>query len=74
MEFLDKLHDKLMFGTDSCKRSDVNMIYRIISLIGELYETGKRSDNTPDKIEWGNAAELLNWISSRCTAERSLLL
>jgi predicted TIM-barrel fold metal-dependent hydrolase len=59
IEFLDEFQDRLMFGTDSCRRSDVNDTYMTVSLIRDLRENRKLSEEALDKIEWRNAAELL---------------
>ena len=60
IEFLDEFQDKLMFGTDSCLRSDVNIVYSNIALIRDLRENKKLSEEALEKIEWKNCAELLN--------------
>ncbi|NMB98036.1 MAG: amidohydrolase family protein [Clostridiaceae bacterium] len=60
VEFLDEFQDKIMFGTDSCLRSDVNHIYMSVALIRELRENKKLSSDALDKIEWKNCNRLLN--------------
>jgi predicted TIM-barrel fold metal-dependent hydrolase len=59
LEFLDEFQDKLMFGTDSCKRSDVNLVWRTVALVRELRQAKKLPDDTLAKIEWRNCANLL---------------
>jgi len=59
LEFLDEFQDKLMFGTDSCKRSDVDSIYPNVAFIRMLRETKKISESALEKIEWQNAVRLL---------------
>lgn len=59
IEFLDEFQDKLMFGTDSCLRSDVNKIYPNVAYIKEVRANKKLSENALAKIEWQNAARLL---------------
>ncbi len=59
VEFLDEFQDKLMFGTDSCKRSDVHIIWMTVDLIGDLRANRKLSTDALDKLEWRNATELL---------------
>jgi hypothetical protein len=55
----DEFQDKLMFGTDSCKRSDVNLVWRTVALVRELRQTKKLPEDTLAKIEWRNCANLL---------------
>lgn len=59
LEFLDEFQDKLIFGTDSCLRTDVNLIYPIVSMMRELRETKKLSESALDKIAWKNCVRLL---------------
>jgi len=59
IEFLDEFQDKLMFGTDSCRRSDVNETYMTVSLIRDLRANRKLSEDALAQIEWRNATELL---------------
>ena len=59
VEFLDEFQDKLMFGTDSCKRSDVNIIWMTVDLVRDLRTNRKLSNEALDKLEWRNATELL---------------
>lgn len=59
VEFLDEFQDRLMFGTDSCKRSDVDDVWMTVRLIRDLRENRKLSDEALEKIEWRNASELL---------------
>ena len=59
IEFLDEFQDKIMFGTDSCSRSDVNKMFPNVAYIKELRSNKKLSCNALDKIEWQNAVRLL---------------
>lgn len=59
LEFLDEFQDKLLFGTDSCLRSDVGRTAPIVTYLRELRETGKLSSAALDKIAWQNAVRVL---------------
>jgi predicted TIM-barrel fold metal-dependent hydrolase len=59
VEFLDEFQDKLIFGTDSCQRSDVNGTWLTVALFRDLREQGKLSDEALRKIEWQNCVQLL---------------
>jgi uncharacterized protein len=59
LEFLDEFQDQLMFGTDSCSRSDVSDVYPNVRLVRELREGGRLSESALEKIEWRNATQLL---------------
>jgi hypothetical protein len=60
IEFLDEFQDKIMFGTDSCRKSDVNKEYRNVTLIKHLGENNKLSKEALDKIQYQNCVRLLN--------------
>ena len=59
LEFMDEFQDKLMFGTDSCTRSDVNRIYPPVALMRDLREHKKLSEEALEKIAWKNCVGLL---------------
>jgi hypothetical protein len=59
VEFLDEFQDKLMFGTDSCRRSDLDEVWMTVDLIRDLRANEKLSEDALEKIEWRNASELL---------------
>jgi uncharacterized protein len=59
IEFLDEFQDKMLFGTDSCMRSDVDREWKTITLFRELRETRKLSESALEKIEWKNCGRLL---------------
>lgn len=59
LEFMDEFQDKLMFGTDSCLRSDVNLVWLTVATIRDLRENRKLSEQALEKIEWRNANRLL---------------
>ncbi|MFA7674219.1 MAG: hypothetical protein WCY62_10260, partial [Clostridia bacterium] len=60
MEFLDEFQDRIMFGTDSCKRSDAGKEYRNVTLIKYLRENKKLSNEVLEKIEYRNCVKLLD--------------
>ena len=66
LEFLDEFQDKLMFGTDSCKRSDVDAIYPNVATLRDLKANRKLSDEALEKIAWRNAARLLRLSAVPC--------
>lgn len=59
LEFMDEFQDKLMFGTDSCLRSDVNLVWLTVATTRDLRENRKLSEPALEKIEWRNANRLL---------------
>ncbi len=59
IEFLDEFQDKILFGTDSCLRSDVHKIYPNVAFIRELRELKRLSASALEKIEWKNCSGLL---------------
>lgn len=59
IEFLDEFQDKMMFGTDSCKRSDLSIIYPNVMFIRKLREEKLLSEVVIEKIAWRNCAQLL---------------
>jgi len=59
IEFLDEFQDKMMFGTDSCKRSDLGIIYPNVAFMRKLREDKQLSEAALEKIEWRNCARLL---------------
>ena len=60
LAFLDEFQDKLLFGTDSCLRSDVNGVWRTVALLRELEASRSLSAEALEKLQWRNAARLLN--------------
>lgn len=59
LAFLDEFQDKLMFGTDSCLRSDVHGVWRTVALLRELESTKSLSLEALEKLKWRNCARLL---------------
>ncbi|MCX5642224.1 MAG: amidohydrolase family protein [Candidatus Omnitrophica bacterium] len=59
IEFLDEFQDKMMFGTDSCLRSDVSGVCSNVAYARELRAAKKLSVAALEKIEWRNCARLL---------------
>ncbi len=59
LEFLDEFQDKLMFGTDSCRRSDLAQPVPNVTFHRRLREERKLSAAALEKIDWRNAVRLL---------------
>lgn len=59
LEFADEFQDKLMFGTDSCRRSDINITAPIVAWLRDLRENRKLSADALEKIAWQNCRRLL---------------
>jgi predicted TIM-barrel fold metal-dependent hydrolase len=59
LEFLEEFQDKLMFGTDSCKRSDVGSIWMTVGFWRDLVENRRLPEEALEKIGWKNAVRLL---------------
>lgn len=59
LEFLDRFQDKLMFGTDACKRSDTADSVPIVKFFRQLREEQRLSESAWEKIAAGNARRLL---------------
>jgi len=59
LEFMDEFQDKLMFGTDSCRRTDLAEPVGIVTFWQDLVAGRKLSDEALEKIGWKNAARLL---------------
>ena len=57
--FLEEFQDRLMFGTDSCRRSDVESPYPNVSFFRDVREIRKITAEASEKIAWRNAARLL---------------
>lgn len=60
IEFLDEFQDRILFGTDSCARSDVNGMNRNAAFLKDLRVNKKLSAAALDKIEYRNALRILN--------------
>ncbi len=59
LEFLDEFQNRLLFGTDSCRRSDVERTAPIVTFFQNLRSTRKLSETALDKIESLNCRRLL---------------
>jgi len=59
LEFMDQFQDKLMFGTDSCRRSDTAEAVPIVGFFKGLRDQRKLSAAAWDKIAWRNAVRLM---------------
>ncbi|NJD04685.1 MAG: amidohydrolase [Ruminiclostridium sp.] len=59
LEFLDEFQDKLIFGIDSCRRSDVNQTPPIIKLFNDLRQQRRLTEGAIEKITWKNCKQLL---------------
>lgn len=60
LEFLEEFQDSLLFGTDSCKRSDVNSTWNTVELFRDLRDSHKLPTEALEKIGWKNCARLLD--------------
>ncbi|NLM79489.1 MAG: amidohydrolase family protein [Ruminococcaceae bacterium] len=60
LAFVDEFQDKLIFGTDSCRRSDVDIIAPVVAWLAELRTNRLLSDDALDKVAFQNARRLLN--------------
>lgn len=59
LEFVDEFQDQLIFGTDSCRRSDSALIYPNVAWLREAKDKKRLTTAVLDKIEWQNAVRLL---------------
>jgi hypothetical protein len=59
VEFLDEFQEKLIFGTDSCLRSDVTRVWPGVAFFRALREEKKLSESALEKMEWKNCVHLL---------------
>jgi uncharacterized protein len=59
LEFLDEFQDKIMFGTDSCLRSDLGQPRPIVEFMRELRGSGELPEAALEKIAWRNCTALL---------------
>ncbi len=59
VEFVNEFQNKLLFGTDSCQRSDVNSMRCNVSYLNDLRSSGKLTDEAYNKIAWKNCVRLL---------------
>jgi uncharacterized protein len=59
IEFLDEFQDKIMFGTDSCKRSDLYKPYNNVEYVREICRKNILPGNAMEKIMWKNCSKLL---------------
>jgi uncharacterized protein len=60
LEFLDEFQDKIAFGIDSCRRSDVNGMNKNAAWLKELRLNKKLSVTAIEKIESKNSIRILN--------------
>ncbi|MCX8082482.1 MAG: amidohydrolase family protein [bacterium] len=60
VNFINEFQDRVLFGTDSCFRSDVNKVYPNVDFIRKLREDGVLKEEVIEKIEWKNSVRLLN--------------
>ena len=63
-DFINEFQDRVLFGTDSCHRSDVNKVYPNVDFIRKLREEKIVDDEIIEKIEWKNCTRLLNLENS----------
>ncbi len=59
LEFLDEFRDRIIFGTDSCRRSDVNSMSPNVAYIRGLRDSKSLDTDALDKIEYINCMKLL---------------
>ncbi|MCC7495306.1 MAG: amidohydrolase family protein [Fimbriimonadaceae bacterium] len=59
VEFLDEFQDRILFGTDSCLRSDLGRDWMTVTTIRDLRAQRKLSEAALEKIEWRNALRVL---------------
>ena len=59
LEFLEEFQDKILFGTDSCLRSDAGIVFITVSFWRDVCENGKIPEEAQEKIAWKNAVRLL---------------
>ena len=59
LEFMDEFQNKLIFGTDSCLRTDTEIIYHVVGFFNMLRAEKKLSEAALEKIEWKNCVGLL---------------
>jgi predicted TIM-barrel fold metal-dependent hydrolase len=60
LEFQEEFQDQLMFGTDSCARSDVNRAPPNVALWRNLTENRMLPETALEKIGHSSAERLLN--------------
>lgn len=70
LEFLEEFQDRLMFGTDCCRRSDTAAQVPIVGFFRTLREERRLSEEAWEKIAWKNAARLLR-LDSHVDSEAS---
>ena len=59
LEFLDRFQDKLMFGTDCCRRSDTRADVKNVDFFWDLLKGKKIAESAWHKMASGNAMRLL---------------
>lgn len=59
IEFLFEFCDRIMFGTDSCKRSDLHIPYKNVEYIRDIEKNKKLPKDKLDKIKHENSIKLL---------------
>lgn len=60
VSFINEFQDRILFGTDSCRRSDIEKIYPNVAFVKKLQEEKVVSEEIIEKIVWKNSARLLN--------------
>jgi predicted TIM-barrel fold metal-dependent hydrolase len=59
LEFMEEFQDKLMFGTDSCLRSDTAENVKNVNFFRDARQSKGISEAAGEKIAWKNATRLL---------------
>jgi len=60
LEFLDEFQDRIAFGVDSCRRSDVADKNKNVTWLKKIRASGSLSSSVIEKIEYKNALRILN--------------
>lgn len=59
LRFIEEFQDRILFGTDSCLRSDVDTVYPNVLFINRLREERLVTQEVIEKIEYKNCIRLL---------------
>jgi len=60
LKFLDEFQDRILFGVDSCRRSDVADKNKNVTWLKKIRASGSLSSTVIEKIEYKNALRILN--------------
>ncbi|HOL21708.1 MAG TPA: amidohydrolase family protein [bacterium] len=59
VRFINEFQDRILFGTDSCLRSDIDRVYPNVAFMKKLREEKLVSEEVIEKIEYKNCVRLL---------------